>query len=572
MTAQQNNNKTIADILLQNGHISQTIYDEIKKENVNTGRRIEEIVKTHNYASKEQLLKAKSQIYNIPYVSLREISISPQALNVLPESVARRYTCFPYSINEQEGTLSIAIENPLNLEAIKFIEEKTKKRIKPAFAVPEHITDAIDKFYSQNLSAQISEALEDTKTTKKGEKVVDADNLSKIIKEAPLAKIVSTILGFAIKAKASDIHIEPQEDKTRVRYRIDGILYEKLVLPKSIHDGVVSRIKILSKMKIDEKRVPQDGRFTFRLGSEEVDLRVSSLPSTHGEKVVMRLLEKSGGVPDLPGLGLRGRALKNVQDAISAPHGIVLVCGPTGSGKTTTLYSALSKINTSRVNIITLEDPVEYEIKGVNQVQINPAAGLTFASGLRSFLRQDPDIIMVGEIRDEETAALAVHAALTGHLVFSTLHTNSAAGAPPRLLDMGAEGYLLASCMNIVIAQRVVRKICTHCKQEYQPPQEVVQDMKKMLGPIFPTDKEIKLYKGAKCPKCNQTGYSGRIGIFEVLPISEKVSRLILEKEPASKIEKQARTDGMITMTQDGYLKAIEGITTIEEVLRVSKE
>jgi type IV pilus assembly protein PilB len=382
---------------------------------------------------------------------------------------------------------------------------------------------------------------------------------------------VATVLDFAIKARASDVHIEPQEEKTRVRYRIDGILHEKLVLPKSLHEAIVSRVKILSEMKIDEKRIPQDGRFTFKIEKRMVDLRVSCLPTVHGEKIVMRLLKKGGGVIDLPELGLRGRALKNLEDSILRPHGIIIVCGPTGSGKTTTLYSVLSRINSSRVNILTLEDPVEYEIAGVNQVQVNRAAGLTFASGLRSFLRQDPNIIMVGEIRDEETTELAIQAALTGHLVFSTLHTRNAAGSLPRLLDLKAEPFLLASSMTCIVAQRVGRRICSECKESYKPEAEVVEDIKKVLGNLFKSEEPVKLYRGKGCPTCNNTGYMDRVGIFEVLPISEKVGRLILERAASTEIEKQAVEEGMIAMKQDGYLKVLEGVSTLEEILRVAE-
>jgi len=297
------------------------------------------------------------------------------------------------------------------------------------------------------------------------------------------------------------------------------------------------------------------------------------LPTAHGEKVVIRLLKKTGGIPDLPELGLRGTSLKNLETAILRPHGIILVTGPTGSGKTTTLYSVLAKLNTTRVNIVTLEDPIEYQIPGVNQVQVNPAAGLTFATGLRSFLRQDPNIILVGEIRDAETTGLAIQAALTGHLVFSTLHTNNAATALPRLLDMGAEPFLVASSLNAVVGQRICRRICQSCKESYEPPKEVFEDFKKVLGKLFPENKEkIKLYRGKGCQECNQTGYFGRIGIFEVLPVSEKIGKLILERASASQVEEEAISEGMITMKQDGYLKVLEGITTIEEVLRVAQD
>ncbi len=396
-----------------------------------------------------------------------------------------------------------------------------------------------------------------------------------IVKEAPIAKIVNTILEFAVKSRASDIHIEAQETKTRVRYRIDGILHEKLSLPKGIHDALVSRIKILSAMKIDEKRIPQDGRFSFHLGEEEVDLRVSSLPSVHGEKIVMRLLKKTGGLPTLPELGLRGTQFRDLEEAITKPYGIILVTGPTGSGKTTTLYSILTKLNKPSVNIVTLEDPVEYQIPGINQVQINPQAGLTFANGLRSFLRQDPNIILVGEIRDTETTQLAIQAALTGHLVFSTLHTNDASTAIPRLIDLGGETFLIASVLNAAIGQRIVRKNCQHCLTTYEPDPEIQKNIKEVLGDFLPKQyqegKPMILTKGQGCNDCNQTGYLGRIAIFEVLKISSTINKMILQQASGKEIETQARKEGLITMKQDGYLKVLDGLTTIEEILRVAE-
>lgn len=327
-------------------------------------------------------------------------------------------------------------------------------------------------------------------------------------------------------------------------------------------------------MKIIEKRIPQDGRFNFKSGgNEEVDLRVSTLPTSWGEKVVMRLLKKTGGVPDLPDLGLRGRALKNLEDAVLRPHGIILICGPTGSGKTTTLYSIIQRINTPKVNIMTLEDPIEYKIAGVNQVQINPDVGLTFASGLRAFLRQDPNIILVGEIRDKETSDLAIQASLTGHLVFATLHTNDAAGALPRLLDMGAEPFLITSSITAIVAQRVLRKIDPAGKTAYDPDPKVIEEIKEELGPLFPKkDEPIKLYKGTPTQENNNSGYLGRVGIYEVLPVTEKISRLIVERAPAGQIEIEAKNEGMITLKQDGFLKVLDGQTTLEEVLRVAQD
>lgn len=577
MPAQQVDNQVVIDVLLKKQYLTQDQYNKVRLESVNTGKPAENLVEEHNYVSAEQLAEAKAKVYNIPLVKLRDMGVAPEAMNKIPENVARMYNLFPFEIDVANNTLKVAMVNPMDLTAIEFIESKSGMKIEPFMATGADVETAINDRYAQSLSSEVVAALKDTGDS--AVRTVDSKQIGQVIREAPVAKIVSTILEFAIKALASDVHIEPMETKTRVRYRIDGILTEKLVLPRKVHDAVVSRIKILSDMKIDEKRVPQDGRFNFRAGEDEVDLRVSSLPSVHGEKIVMRLLKKATKVPTLPELGLRGGALKVLENAVLVPHGIVLITGPTGSGKTTTLYSILSKINTPKVNIITLEDPVEYQIAGVNQVQVNPQAGLTFASGMRSFLRQDPNIIMVGEIRDKETAELAIQAALTGHLVFSTLHTNSAAGALPRLLDMEAEPFLLASSMTAVVAQRVVRKICEHCKRSYTPPLEVVKDIKAFLGPLFAaflssknmTEERLVLYKGERCEACGDSGYSGRIGIFEVLGVNDKVGKLMLERSPAGEIEKQAVADGMILMKQDGYFKALEGITTIEEVLRVAE-
>ena len=566
------NSKTVADILVASGKLSPDKAEKIKLEFINTGKPIEKIITEENLVSESDLTAARAQFYNVPFILLSETPSSPDALNLLPKAVAETNNILPFSFDKKKNELSLAMADPLNLEVVEFVEQKTGAKIKPFMAPEGEIKNAILERYGAGLATEVTAALKQA-APEIAVKTIDIKKLGEVIREAPIAKIVSTLLEFAVRSRASDIHLEPQEDKTRVRYRVDGILHEKLVLPKNVHEALVSRIKILSGMKIDEKRVPQDGRFNFRSDGEEVDLRVSSLPTVHGEKIVMRLLKKTGGIPTLPDLGLRGKALANLEDAILRPHGIIIVCGPTGSGKTTTLYAVLSKINTTRVNIVTLEDPVEYQIPGVNQVQVNPQAGLTFASGLRSFLRQDPNIILVGEIRDTETADLAIQASLTGHLVFSTLHTNSASGALPRLLDMQAEPFLLASSMTANVAQRICRRICPTCKEEYEPSSEIIEDIKKVLGSLLNNKGEkLKLFRGKGCPECNNTGYFGRIGIFEVLPVTEKIGRLILEHAPASEIEKQAVEEGMITMKQDGYLKVTEGISTIEEVLRVAQD
>lgn len=567
------NNLSIANQLLADKTITEEQLKKIQLEFASTGKPEKEIILTLGFATEEQIVQTLGKIYKIPFVNILEQGTSPEALALVPRTVAERYTLIPFALSLDKNELSVAFADPLDLKSIEFVEEKTSKKIKPFIALGENIKVAINEKYSQNLSSEIAAALKETSSGTEAQ-TVDVSKMSEIIRSEPIVKIVTTILEFALKYRASDIHIEPEEGKTRIRYRIDGILHEKLILPSSVHNALVSRVKVLTGLKIDEKRIPQDGRFSFRADNQEVDLRVSTLPTIYGEKVVMRLLRKTVKVPTLPELGLRGRALKNLDDSILRPHGIILICGPTGSGKTTTLYAVLSKINTAKVNIVTIEDPVEYQIPGVNQVQINPAAGLTFASGLRSFLRQDPNIIMVGEIRDRETADLAIQASLTGHLVFSTIHTKSAAQAMPRLMDMGAEPFLLSSTLTALVAQRICRKVCPECKEEYQPPPEVQKDIKETLGVLLPPEKAEKmiLVHGKGCAECNGTGYFGRMGIFEVLPVTEKIARLIIEHAPAFDVEKAAVEEGMIKLKQDGYLKVVEGITTMEEVLRVAQE
>jgi len=563
--------RTLADILYTQQAIDEKKAREIKLAEVQTGQSQEDIIKSKNIVGEQELTKAKAELYNIAYVDVTKIPVSPEALSLLPQQVAARFKVFPVSVDPILGELVLAMADPLDLTAIDFVEQKTGLRVIPNASEASKIETSVSAGYTSSLAKEVTEALKEVSPDKSKVRTIKATRTG-IIREEKVAEIVTHILGFAMKARASDVHIEPQENFTRVRYRIDGILQEKLTTPKELHDAITSRIKILSGMKIDEKRIPQDGRFNFSSGEEEVDLRVSSLPATSGEKIVMRLLKKTGGIPDLPELGLRGRALKNLQEAIVKPHGIILITGPTGSGKTTTLYSIIQRINTPQVNIVTLEDPVEYKIAGVNQVQINPGAGLTFASGLRSFLRQDPNIILVGEIRDEETANLAIQASLTGHLVFSTLHTNNAAGAIPRLLDMKAEPFLLASSISLIAAQRVTRKIHEDCKYAYDAQPKVVSDMKEVLGSYMTEEQNIKFYKGKGDPDCNNSGYLGRVGIFEVLPVTEKISRLILERSTSADIERRAVEEGMVTLKQDGYFKVLEGITTIEEVLRVAQD
>ncbi len=563
-------NQTLSDVLLSERLITPAQYDDIKVKTASQGVTDESVIKLEKLVSEEKIAEAKAKLLGIPFISLESTSFSPQAIGFIPRAVVERFQLVPFMYDEDTKTLSIAMSNPVDLDAVSFVRQKTGLTVKSFAASPADVEKAIKEQYRQELVGQVGAAVKETEEYKT--KTVDSKEISEIIKEAPIAKIVATILEYAVSSRASDVHIEPQEDRVRVRYRIDGILYDRLSLPKSVQEAVISRIKILSEMKIDEHRTPQDGRFNFKVDNKEVDLRISVLPTVFGEKIVMRLLRKTGGIPSLDELGLTGNSLRNLETSILRPHGIIIVCGPTGSGKTTTLYSVLNKLNTTRVNIMTLEDPVEYQMAGINQVQINPAVGLTFATGLRSFLRQDPNIILVGEIRDKETTELAIQAALTGHLVFSTLHTSNASGALPRLTDLGAETFLLASTMNAVLGQRIVRKICDHCKEEYVPPAQIIEEIKTVLGKYFPTAGITKLYKGKGCEDCGDSGYLGRVGIFETLPISPKIASLVLENADSTNIEKQAISEGMITLKQDGYLKVLQGVSTVEEVLRVAQE
>ncbi|OIP57428.1 MAG: hypothetical protein AUK12_04070 [Candidatus Levybacteria bacterium CG2_30_37_29] len=563
--------KSVADILAGEHILTPDQLVQLKTQAANNGTSVDKLLLDTKIVGEEKYYEARAKLIDYPFISVATLPFSPEALSFVPKAVAERFNLIPFAYDKAQNTLSVAMSNPLEMDTVGFIRQKTGLTINVFQGLPSEITQAVQNQYTFGLVGEVKEALKETEQVG-AVKTFDKDSISQVIKEAPIAKIVSTILEYAIKSRASDVHMEPQEDRVRVRYRIDGILYERLSLPHGVQESVISRIKILSEMKIDEHRTPQDGRFNFKFGDEEIDLRVSALPTVFGEKIVMRLLKKSGGIPTLPELGIRSSALRNLEASILKPHGIIIVCGPTGSGKTTTLYSVLSKLNTTRVNIMTLEDPVEYQIMGANQVQINPDVGLTFATGLRAFLRQDPNIILVGEIRDKETTELAIQASLTGHLVFSTLHTSSAAGALPRLIDMGAETFLLASTMNAIMGQRIARKICAHCKTTYVPPKELVLELRKTLGSLMTAkDEDVKLFKGQGCDYCGHSGFLGRVGIYEVLVVSEKISKLILERSDSNTLEKQAVEEGMITMKQDGYLKVLEGVSTIDEILRVAQ-
>lgn len=561
--------KQFLEILVKGKVVDQVTADKYELDALQKNLPIDQYLLQETSLKKEDILRAKATLLNTPYIDVTTVAIDPQAIGLIPESIASKDNILPYRFDAKNDTLYVATDDPLNLSFAEFLERKTGKRVTLALGYLDDIIKLIGVSYTQGLSPQVKEALEEVEPKKTA-----TDSGSTSIREPPIAKIVNTILEFSVKSRASDIHIEAEEAKTRVRYRIDGVLQEKLSLPRSLHESLVSRIKILSGLKIDEKRIPQDGRFNFKIGVEEVDLRVSTLPTVHGEKIVMRLLKKTGGMPALTDLGLRGTQYKDLEESFTKPYGIILVTGPTGSGKSTTLYSILNKLNKPTVNIVTLEDPVEYQLAGINQVQINPQAGLTFAAGLRSFLRQDPNIILVGEIRDKETTQLAIQAALTGHLVFATLHTNDSATTIPRLIDLGGEPFLIASVLNAAVAQRIGRRICEHCKEEYVADQKVQEEIKTVLGELLPKvyreGQPIKLWRGKGCSECGNIGYRGRIAIYEVLKITPTLNKMILQELSAKDIESQAKKEGLITMKQDGYLKALDGLTTIEEVLRIA--
>lgn len=570
--------------LVDNGFVKSEKMDQLILQQKQSGQNISQLLIAEKLIEEEDLTKAKAAFFNIPYIDLRQVIIPSEVIGVIPSESINFYNLVPFELKEQ--VLKVAITNPTNLsalEALEFLGQKQNLQVQLYLASESSVEVAIGK--KKNLKKVVGEALKNIQTKADEESLKPTileqkkeSQAQSVIEDAPIIKIVEVILTNAIEANASDIHIEPSEKDVRVRYRIDGILHTSLMLPRNVLAAIVTRIKILSNLKIDESRLPQDGRFHMEVGQKSVDLRVSILPLIYGEKIVMRILDKTGSVPTLDQLGVRGRGLTWVSENIKKTHGIFLITGPTGSGKSTTLYSILSILNQPTVNIVTLEDPVEYFIEGVNQSQINPDIGLTFAAGLRSILRQDPNIVMVGEIRDKETAELAVHAALTGHLVFSTLHTNNAIGAMPRMIDMGIEPFLLVASINVVMGQRLVRKICSHCKKEIPLPPALEAEMRKSLVGI-PDEyfegidkKTLKMFKGEGCEKCGHTGYGGRMGIFEVMPANQQIQDLVLAKASVRKMYEEGAKIGMITMKQDGVIKILRGETTMDEVIRVTTE
>ncbi len=557
-------------------------FDKLAKEAGALGKKMEPYIIEKNLISTEALYESAANLYKVPFINLKNQTIRKDVLFYIPEKIASIHNVIAFDTDGKK--LKIAIDNPGSVEILEFIKKKTGLELDVHLTSPDNIKEVL-KQYHKSLKAEFDYLSNDKLAKKAGEE--DDKDLEKLAADLPVVRIVDTLLEYSVLEGASDIHIEPEEKKVTVRYRIDGILHNVMVLPKSVQTGIIARIKILANLKVDEHRLPQDGRFKIATNDYKVSFRVSILPTFDGEKIVMRLLNEKAQVLSLEQLGFQSGPYELVKRNIAKPNGIILVTGPTGSGKTTTLYTVMSILNTPEVNISTIEDPIEYRMERVNQSQVNSKIGYNFAAGLRAFLRQDPDIIMVGEIRDQETAEIAIHAAMTGHMVLSTIHTNDAATTMPRLAEMGVPTFLVASTMNLIIAQRLVRKICPNCIQSYNLDKEEIKELEKQLDidSILETMEKQKIivnakkglenqlfYRGKGCKKCNNTGYKGRIGIYEILENNERISSLILHNASAKELNKQALEDGMLKMVEDGFIKAKNGITTLEEVLRVTKE
>ncbi len=571
--------------LLDFNLITREKIEEAEKKSEKGNRRFEDVLVHDGYVNAEDLLHVKAYILGIPFINLEKQKVPIEVLKIIPQPIARKHNIVAY--NKKGSELEVAMLNPEDLQTIEFIKKKANLKILPRLTTALSIKNILMQ-YEENLETEFSSIIKEKageiKHVKKEEGGTEKKELEKAAEELPIIRIVDVLLKHAILQRASDIHIEPEEKEVVVRYRIDGILHDAMVLPKRVHLGIIARIKVLSSLKLDEHRLPQDGRFKIETPEYKISFRVSILPTFYGEKVVMRLLPETSKALSLEELGFWGDILERVHFNIKRPHGLILVTGPTGSGKTTTLYSIMDILNTPQVNISTIEDPVEYTMPRVNQSQVKPEIGFTFAAGLRTLVRQDPDIIMVGEIRDRETASLAINAALTGHLVLSTLHTNNAATAVPRLLDMKIEPFLVASTLKMVIAQRLVRRLCSDM-EEYNLTEAEVKSLSrdynldKVLNAlkkekiIKDTDKwtDVKFgrpKKGKDCPE----GYKGRLGIYEVLSVSDTIKELIIKEKSADEIQAQAEREGMLTMFEDGFVKAARRMTSIEEVLRVITE
>jgi type IV pilus assembly protein PilB len=576
----------LVSLLIDEGLVSKDVLSDVEANSVKLNKPLLGLLTEQNIVNDELLTHGIAQVSGVPYVNLTNSVVDQSILGLLPEDVAERYMAVPLA--EVQNRLAVAMIDANNVQAVDYLASRIERPLKVFMASEAGIRHILGQYRTDLSSVDEAAIASQAEATQESNKEVKT-----IVQDSPISKALSTILEYALKSRASDVHIEPLEGSLKIRCRVDGMLREIMQLPKSIEPALVSRIKILSNLKIDEHRMPQDGQFTVKIANKEVDLRIAVSPVIWGEQVVIRILDKSGNSFDIEEMGYAGRALRAIRKGIRRPNGMVLTSGPTGSGKTTSLYALIKEIKDDAVNIVTLEDPVEYKMNGVNQIQVNSEVGLTFASGLRSILRQDPDVVMVGEIRDSETANLAVQAALTGHLVFSTLHTNSAAGVLPRLLDMGIEPFLIASTVNTIIGQRLVRRVAKN-RESYQSSPIETQNIMATIGHLLPKTKadvaRVSQDLGYKdLPLMGQSaytlvkgidtrqdpaphGYSGRAGLYEVMDVNEEIQSLIVARATSAEIQRKAQQQGMVTMRQDGYLKVLQGITTIEEVNRVTAD
>ncbi len=563
----------LGELLIKAQLLTDAQLEQALEEQKQTGGRLGEHLVRLGFVTEEDILDCLSQQYGVPSINLRHFEIDESIIRLIPSDVARKYQFIP--VSKTGATLTVAMADPTNVFAMDDITFITGYRVEPVVASEEALREAIDKYFGTTHAMELKKVMDDLSTVEEAslevleeDEDLDVADLEASADEAPVVRLVNLILTDAIKRGASDIHVEPYEKTYRVRFRIDGVLYEIMNPPMRLKESIASRLKILSKLDIAEKRLPQDGRIKLKMKLsgklKELDYRVSTLPTLHGEKIVMRLLDKDNLMLDMTKLGFEKSSLKRFEEAIFQPYGMVLVTGPTGSGKTNTLYSSLSRINTPEVNIMTAEDPVEFQLPGVNQCQMKESIGLNFAAALRSFLRQDPNIILVGEIRDFETAEIAIKAALTGHLVLSTLHTNDAPSTITRMMNMGIEPFLVATSVNLVVAQRLIRRTCQQCRQEEDVPIQALLN----IGFSEAEAPNIKLYKGRGCDVCNQRGYKGRIALYEVMSVSDDIRELILSGATAIELRQKALEEGMITLRQSGLQKIRDGITTIEEVVR----
>ena len=573
--------------LIQKGLINQADAYTLLQEAKNLEKRVEDVIYEKNLVDEKKLSQIKSELFKLPVKIFSKTEIVPQnVLNLIPEDTARHYGFIAF--NREDNVLDIGMVYPDDTkaqEAVKFIVERLNLKLKVSIIIPSDFKNILKQY--QTFAKEFNDLLQDfqkrfsgVQKKKSPFKLVDLESTAgAVAEEAPIIKLFASILKYAVRARASDIHIEPERNKLRVRFRVDGNLSSSLSLPSSIHQAIITRVKIMTNLKIDETRLPQDGRFFTIIDDKEIDFRVSTFPTALGEKIAIRILDPTSGLKSIHELGLEGKNLEILENEILKPYGMILITGPTGSGKTTTLYAIMQILNQDKVNIVSLEDPVEYTMEGINQSQVLPEIGYTFARGLRHIVRQDPDIIMVGEIRDNETAELATHSALTGHLVLSTLHTNNATGVIPRLMDLGIDPFLIPSSLNLMIAQRLARRLCPDCKErvvaserEQQIIDEVFVSLPKEQREKLSYQRPYYIYKSKGCDTCNKKGYLGRVGIFEILKMTFELEQIILSQPSQEKLLAEAKRQGMITLQQDGIIKVLEGMISLEEVLSITRK